>query len=135
MSKFWKQGLQFSCHECGNCCTFKGGAVYASESEFQAIAESLGINLAKFYRDYTFMDYGHRSLKSVPAGPCIFYDNGCSIYEQRPKQCRTYPFWPEVLKSQHRWQQEAKTCQGIDKGKFWIADQIKAELDSNESAF
>ncbi|MCB0278241.1 MAG: YkgJ family cysteine cluster protein [Calditrichaeota bacterium] len=134
MAKFWKNGLSFTCHQCGNCCTFEGGAVYATEQEFKKIAERLGIELARFYSDYTFMDYGKRSLKSVESGPCIFYKDGCSIYDIRPTQCRTYPFWPELLKSNYRWQQEAKSCQGINKGKFWTSEEIKIELSKNSNS-
>ena len=130
MSKFWKKGLQFDCQQCGNCCTFEGGAVYGDESEFKKIASHLNLSLKEFYDRYTFIDKGQASLKSVAAGPCIFYDSGCSIYEVRPNQCRSYPFWPEILKSNYRWNQEAKSCKGIHSGKFWSSDEIKEQLDS-----
>lgn len=32
---------------------------------------------------------------------CFFFDRGkknCSIYEFRPKQCKTFPFWEGVTK-------------------------------------
>jgi len=51
-------------------------------------------------------------LKSVKgqdgAEACIFLqdDKTCSIYEARPVQCRTYPFWPRIMKSREAWRQE-----------------------------
>jgi len=47
---------------------------------------------------------------------CTFLaENGsCSIYPHRPKQCRTYPYWPEILKSKRSWENEARYCEGIN---------------------
>ena len=40
--------------------------------------------------------------------PCIFLsaDNKCSIYEVRPLQCSTYPYWPRIMKSPEAWMNE-----------------------------
>ncbi len=43
-------------------------------------------------------------------GACIFLDrssNKCGIYDVRPVQCRTYPFWPSLLESPDDWFGEA----------------------------
>jgi Fe-S-cluster containining protein len=47
---------------------------------------------------------------------CVFLENGklCSIYEVRPIQCRTYPYWPSVMESQKTWNEEKQLCEGID---------------------
>lgn len=50
-------------------------------------------------------------LKSRPPVPgeggdaCIFLgeDNRCTIYEARPLQCRTYPYWPRMMMSRDEW--------------------------------
>jgi len=41
---------------------------------------------------------------------CIFLqdDNTCRIYEARPSQCSTYPFWPDILASQQAWNKEVR---------------------------
>jgi hypothetical protein len=132
MAKFWKDGLHFSCQQCGKCCTFQGGAIYATSDEFQAIADVLNISLDDFYSLYTVVDGEFISIKSHSAGPCIFYKKGCTIYSVRPTQCRTYPFWPEILKNKTRWENEAKSCFGINKGDFHNSEKIKRDLDSNE---
>jgi uncharacterized protein len=43
-------------------------------------------------------------------------DMRCRVYAQRPRQCRTYPFWPEVVGSRAAWQREARRCEGIGRG-------------------
>ena len=129
--RFWHQGLKFQCHQCGNCCTFPGGFVYGSEKEFRKIAKHLDLPLEEFLEQYTESVDGYVSLKSPDNGPCILYDNGCSVYPARPSQCRTFPFWSDILKSPDRWDEQAETCRGIDKGKFWSKKEIKTQLDAN----
>lgn len=52
------------------------------------------------------------------AGACIFLDTEgkCGIYAVRPVQCRTYPFWPELVYSEAAWRREAGRCEGINRG-------------------
>lgn len=130
--KFWRQGLQFECHRCGHCCTFPGGVVYATEKEFRTIAAHLNLTFEAFLETYTENSDGYVTLKSPNDGPCIFYDNGCSIYPVRPTQCRTFPFWPDILKSQKRWDNESELCCGMDKGKLWSEKEIEVQLKTND---
>ena len=41
---------------------------------------------------------------------------GCTVYEQRPEQCRTFPFWPEIVERKATWNRTARYCPGIGKG-------------------
>jgi len=38
----------------------------------------------------------------------------CSIYDVRPIQCRTYPFWPSIVKNKQTWEDEAVLPDDID---------------------
>lgn len=42
-------------------------------------------------------------------GACIFLDpvGKCGIYDVRPVQCSTYPFWPSLLNRKEEWEEEA----------------------------
>ena len=48
-------------------------------------------------------------LKRTEEGACIFLDPSgkCGIYDARPIQCHTYPFWPSLLEDQDVWMEEA----------------------------
>ena len=49
---------------------------------------------------------------------CIFWNNGgCEIYEARPLQCRSYPFWKPFLINKQSWDGEALSCPGMNNGK------------------
>lgn len=59
---------------------------------------------------------------------CFLINNKCTIYEARPLQCRTWPFWPENMK-QTTWKKEIKPyCPGIGKGKFFSNSEISDYL-------
>ncbi len=131
--KFWHEGLQFSCHGCGHCCTFPGGFVYGSEKEFRRIAEYLDLPFETFLERYTEEIDGCVSLVSPDGGPCVFYDRGCTIYPVRPSQCSSYPFWQDVLKSKRRWEREAETCGGMNRGKHWTRKEIEAQVASRST--
>ena len=48
---------------------------------------------------------------------CVFLDattNQCSIYEVRPTQCRSYPYWSNNLIGEAEWSAESKKCPGIN---------------------
>ena len=54
---------------------------------------------------------------------CIFLDRQtvpgkavCGIYELRPMQCKTWPFWPHVVSTEHAWRKAAVGGPGIDRG-------------------
>ena len=51
------------------------------------------------------------SADSSPSSACIFLDrstNQCRIYEARPIQCRTYPFWTPIMASVATWNAECR---------------------------
>ena len=98
-----KEGFPFSfnaraCDSCGGkCCTGQSGYIWATPEEIESMAESLGLTFAQFATRYTHRVNGRFTLNEVqrPQGDfaCVFFDQGCKIYDQRPEQCRTFPFW------------------------------------------
>jgi Fe-S-cluster containining protein len=79
----------------------------------------------EFTRKYTETTYGRLHLRD-PEKNCLFLeDKQCKIYEVRPHQCRTWPFWPENMKKS-LWEREiAPVCSGIGKGRLFSADEIE----------
>jgi len=64
---------------------------------------------------------------------CIFYgEKGCTIYEARPTQCRTFPFWQANLKSHYRWKIIEEECEGIGQGRLF--DFIEIEAIKNQTS-
>lgn len=139
---FYEDGLKFKCQGSGNCCTSHGefGFVFLTLEDRRRFAKHLNISTAAFTRQYCDMKDGVWHLKEDPKNPdCMFLKNKrCSTYEARPTQCRTWPFWPEVLNPK-AWKSEvASFCPGIGKGQLWTKEQIEtiaAEDAENASRF
>ncbi|MCP5022114.1 MAG: YkgJ family cysteine cluster protein [bacterium] len=133
--RWYRDGLCFSCTACGNCCTSNGeyAYVYVTPPEIQAIASHLGMTKPAFQAKYCLETDGWITL-SMPDSGCVFLDaeRRCQIYEARPRQCRTWPFWQENLKP-GVWQGSMKViCPGLDTGPRTGADQIDAIAQANE---
>jgi len=130
--KFYKDGLRFTCIRCGKCCTIVDAIVDITETDINRIAGYLGLERTKFLKQYTHRDQKHRVLNDFPNGDCVFYDRekGCIIYDVRPGQCRTFPFWEQILFSKQVWDREALDCPGMNQGKLYTAEEIEKILDS-----
>lgn len=116
-SPWYVQGLHFECTGCGQCCTGAPGYVWVNEEEIQSITQFLNLAIEEFYRCYLRHVKGRLSLIELPKTyDCIFLkDKKCQIYSVRPTQCRTFPWWPQNLKSEKDWQEASCFCEGIRK--------------------
>lgn len=89
-----------ACASCGgNCCTGESGNIFVSVTEIKGIAKLLEMDESEFRRTYLRKEGFRYSLKEKIVNgshDCVFFNrsqNGCSIYQARPLQCRTFPFW------------------------------------------
>lgn len=137
--EWYKDGLAFQCTLCGNCCTGAPGVVWFNEDEGRAMAAKLDMDEAAFYRMFARKIGGRWSLKErqTPHGlDCVFLDREivrgkavCRLYEARPTQCRTWPFWPENLESRETWDEAGLDCPGIDQGDIIPIEAIRIQRD------
>jgi Fe-S-cluster containining protein len=123
---------RFKCTGCGKCCTGNPTSHYVelTSGEAENIRRSLGISHSWFIRRYlvALTDNTH-GIRIEQNRQCVFLDKkkGCKIYELRPRQCRSYPFWPEILHSRSAWKEEARRCEGIGQGTL-VAKKFRVNL-------
>lgn len=113
---WYENGLQFSCTGCGKCCKVDGD-VWLAPEEVTQITQHLGLNISEFRSNYIKAEIlptdGNEEESWMclkrDQGACIFLgeDNRCKIYDHRPIQCQTYPFWPSLLTDAEAWRDEA----------------------------
>lgn len=53
----------------------------------------------------------------------------CVAHQSRPLQCRTWPFWPDNLRSQRSWKKAARECEGIGRGNIIPLRVIQEDCD------
>lgn len=89
-----------ACQTCeGRCCIGESGYIWVSPEEIKAIAEKLSLKKEDFINTYLQKIRYRFTIKEVAyenGFGCVFFDRTkrmCTIYEVRPKQCRTFPFW------------------------------------------
>ena len=69
---------------------------------------------------------GEAVLELKKNGDCVFWENGCTIYPERPRQCRTFPFWGETLRTPVDWSKLKEFCHGVDQGRLYPLEEIRA---------
>jgi len=113
---WYKEGLRFGCTQCGQCCTGSPGYVWIDEKEIAEMAKFLKISEEEFVKRYTRRIDSRLSLLEHPKTyDCVFLkEKKCGLYGSRPKQCRTFPWWPENLASKQAWAETAERCEGIN---------------------
>jgi len=134
---WYSEGLSFQCTECGQCCTGSPGYVWINEEEIALLAKHFKITTEKFIHTYVRQVDKRFSLKEHSENyDCIFLkDNKCSVYQLRPIQCRTFPWWPRHLKSKKDWEEAANYCEGINKNAPTVPyETIKEQLVIQEKS-
>ena len=123
-------GLNFTCTQCGKCCTGDPGYVWVDDAEVAALAASRGERENEFVALYTKTAKGRRTLREKENGDCVFYDRqkGCTVYRVRPRQCRTWPFWESNLATPEAWQEAVAICPGSGEGQLIPVEEITARL-------
>ncbi len=114
---WYEDGVYFKCTGCGKCCTGAPGFVWLTKFDLAKLAEHFNISEKEFLKTYARKVDNKHSLKEDPENyDCIFLREGkyCSVYEARPEQCKTYPYWLENIKTKKDWDNEAKFCEGIN---------------------
>lgn len=127
-----EEGLRFTCTRCGVCCQGpEPGYVEVGKAEIERLCAHLGMDPHAFGRRYLRRIKGTKlSLTEQKNGDCVFWvrGQGCSVYEARPDQCRTFPFWPEVVASPEAWEEQREMCPGMGTGRRYPPAKIEAIL-------
>jgi Fe-S-cluster containining protein len=100
--------------------------VFVNTAERSDIGDLLELSQEELIESYFVQDQGKCLIQQVKVvnehqqqqdedERCIFLtsDKKCSIYQARPTQCRTFPFWPHIVASSYDWQRSQRDCEGI----------------------
>jgi Fe-S-cluster containining protein len=138
---WYAAGLAFECRQCGRCCSGpEEGYVWCTLDEVAAMAAELRMPQRDMLRRYTRRVGAKLTLIEEPqTRNCILLDRHrqddrlvgrCRVYQCRPRQCRTWPFWKSNLVSPQSWALAALRCPGMNWGRLFSYEQIAACLAS-----
>jgi len=104
----------FSCNRCGRCCSNGTGVVWVEPDEIAPLAAALGETPEAFARRRLRAIDGRLSLLERD-GRCslLMGSNECAAYGARPRQCREFPFWSDVLAGGEPFDRAREICPGI----------------------
>ena len=140
--EWYADGLRFQCTQCGNCCTGPEGAVWFTEEEGRRMADRVGLDESTFLRRHARRlapGWSLKERKTAYGFDCVFLDRDtipgkavCGLYDARPTQCRTWPFWKEVIESPESWDAARRTtpCPGMGKGALVPIESIRIQRDA-----
>lgn len=127
---WYKDGLRFQCTGCGDCCTGAPGFVWVNKEEITALAAKVGLDEDEFESRYVREIGVRKSLVEFNNGDCVFFDGKtrkCKVYEARPRQCRTWPFWDSNVRTPDAWAQTCEVCPGSGTGRLYQLGEIEAQ--------
>ena len=109
-----------ACASCkGNCCLGESGYIWINAKEIQFLAKFLKISQYELINDKLESINGRYSIKEHRLDKdnyaCLFFDmkkRQCSVYDARPSQCRSFPFW-EYYKDVNNLDELKKECLGV----------------------
>ena len=126
----YSSGIRFECTGCGECCKARHGYghIYVTLAERQRLAKHLGLKTRAFTLKHCQKTDDRFHLRD-PASDCHFLKGSrCTVYQARPQQCRSWPFWPENM-TREVWSSEVKRdCPGIGVGKLYSPREIEVFL-------
>jgi hypothetical protein len=140
MNKWWKNGVAFSCTQCGKCCNARDDVayVYVSQHERRLLAKEFKMSVATFTRHYALRENDGKFFLRFIDGHCIFlHDNKCIVHHVKPTQCRTWPFWEEVMASKEVYQNQVLDfCPGSNVDTPIIStNEIAKQIKETDNAF
>lgn len=111
--------MRFECQAgCTKCCE-QQGFVYLTEDDIARLAAYLKMDAGDFEKRYVFRTKNLRRLRVPRHAQCEFLEGGgCSVHVAKPTQCRTFPFWPELVDHRRAWHKTAAWCPGIGRGEL-----------------
>ena len=143
------EGFRFACHPqvpCFNQCCRRLNLVL-TPYDVMRLKNRLGITASEFLDLHTILETGQNGwpmprlqMSDNAEGTCPFLsDQGCSVYEDRPGACRTYPMGRAAKGGAAGGPSEEAFflvredhCQGFDAGPHWTPAQWLADQGLTE---
>jgi Fe-S-cluster containining protein len=84
---------KIDCLQCANCC--KNYSPRFKTPDIKRISKVLGLRESDFIEKYLLVDEEGDFIVNTKPCPFLGTDNFCSIYEDRPSDCRRFPYTDE----------------------------------------
>jgi Fe-S-cluster containining protein len=111
--------MRFECQSGCTACCEQQGFVYLTEEDIPRLAGYVKLAVAAFEERYVYRTKNLRRLRVPRHAQCEFLkEGGCSVHPAKPLQCRTFPYWPELVGNKKNWAKTGTWCPGIGQGEL-----------------
>ncbi|HBG21499.1 MAG TPA: Fe-S oxidoreductase [Desulfobulbaceae bacterium] len=122
----------FTCTRCGFCCHGET-TVSLDADDRKRMVQALNRPEEDVRRSFWRISGNVVQMQTIE-GHCIFYDNGCSVHEGRPRRCGEWPLHPSILIDEANFRTIADSCPGINKSlSYRQFCEVLRELLNNDS--
>jgi Fe-S-cluster containining protein len=85
--------------------------------DIQQMAKHLSLTLKEFRARFT-KKLTHGVVLIFVKGHCVFFEEktGCKVHAAKPRQCSTWPYWPDNIKDGRFTPAVLKICKGCSHG-------------------
>ena len=128
--------MRFACQPgCTKCCE-QQGFVYLTEDDIERLAGFVGLSPRDFEAAHVYRTRHQRRLLVPRHAQCSFLvEGGCSVHEAKPLQCRTFPFWPDLVGNTRNWKKTGEWCPGIGKGGLVNISEAREAAEEMRAAY
>lgn len=122
-----RQGFRFRCRGCGDCCS-RPGSVYFTAEEMERLLCAYPETARRLFVQLPGDWY---EIPCHTGCPFQGRDGRCTVYEVRPFQCSSWPFWPENFRTDSEHRNLLRECPGSGSGKYHTPEEVKQLLSEN----
>jgi Fe-S-cluster containining protein len=128
-----RQGIAFRCRQCGECCSWPG-SVFFTQEEIERAASVCEQSVPEFIDRYRlrYLEWGEWELASARGCPLLDKDKRCRIYQARPLQCASWPFWRSQVKDAAARRELMRECPGCRTGPWYDNHQIEKRVTEDK---
>jgi uncharacterized protein len=115
---------QINCLQCAACC--KNYSPRFKTPDIKRISKHLGMKESMFIETYLKLDEEGDYVTKAPPCPFLGSDNACSIYEERPSDCRRFPYTDEdvILKRPALTLKNSGFCPAV----YFVLEKLTAQI-------
>ena len=122
---------KIDCLGCGNCC--RSLQIVVDDKDIRRLSKRLKMTPAAFARSYVGLaDDGTMFFAQSPPCPFLGDGNACTVYEDRPKACRDFPYLhdPHFRSRSLTMRENVATCPIV----YNVWERLKARFMPSDAA-
>ena len=126
-----KDGLQFKCTGCGDCCTGAPGYVWVNKAKrSRRWPRSWGLEIGRVRAEVRPQGRRAQEPQRIQKWRLrVLRRRDAEVHglQVRPRQCRTWPFWDSNLRTPETWAETCRVAPAAARGGLYQLEEIQEQ--------